>query len=400
MIDHEQLRLDPIFNVVLGKNPEDILAGKSTLNRLEYKSTEIESEKSRYHKIKPIPEKIAELIVELFLESYGKEPRQIVIDLDVTDIRVHGEQDGAFYNSYYHGICYAPLYLFCGYHILSAKLRPSNVDSAGGGLEEISRIVNLIRNKWKNTIIIIRGDRAYARDEIMNWCESQEKVEYIIGMPSNERLIRESSDLVRKVTENYHQKAQPVTEFLEQYFEEGEYEKEVKELIGESKYYRTMYYKTHESWSRQRRIVTKIAYDGEKVNQRFIVTSLTAEQIPPQKLYTKKYCLRGEMENRIKEQQLDLFSDRASVHNFEGNQLRLWYSAIAYILMQSLRQYGLKDTELEKAQIGTIRLKFLKLGARVISNAQKIIIAISSSNPIQELFKRAYSRLEKVPAPS
>jgi hypothetical protein len=173
LIDHEQLRLDPIFNVVLGKNPEDILAGKSTLNRLEYKTSEIESEKSRYHKIKPIPEKIEQLIVELFLESYGKEPRQIVIDLDVTDIPVHGEQEGAFYNSYYDGICYAPLYLFCGYQILSAKLRSSNVDSAGGGLEEITRIVNLIRNKWKNTIIIIRGDRAYARDEIMDWCESR-----------------------------------------------------------------------------------------------------------------------------------------------------------------------------------------------------------------------------------
>jgi hypothetical protein len=401
--DHEELRSDPVFAIALGKlsqnEPESgLLAGKSTLNRLEYcPETVIDQAEARYHRISHDPKGIERLLVELFLESYRKPPRSIVLDLDVTDDSVYGNQEQAFFNTYYGGVCYAPLYIFCGHHLLAAKLRPSNVDPAEGALEELQRVIRLIREQWTQTQILVRGDSAYSREEIMSWCETQTGVDYVFGLATNSQLRMRASDIIKKASADYEQRLIPATSFLEQLFQPEEDLSVAKELVPGSVWYRSLSYKTQTSWSRNASVVTKVAYDSQGLKMRFVVTSLPTAKIPPGLLYTNKYCPRGNMENRIKQQQLELFSDRTSTHTFEGNQLRLWFSAIAYVLMQAFRASCLARTPLATATVGTIRTLLLKLGARVLISVRRVLISISSSCPYQDIFAIAYQRIQALP---
>ncbi len=335
--DHDSLRTDLMFGIAVGKMASQHLrcaplAGKSTLNRLEQAPSPKDINSSdRYLRVAVKPRAIEQLLIDLFFDLSGPAPKSIFIDMDVTDDSVHGQQEQAFFNGYYNHECYAPLLIFCGHHLLSAKLRPSNVDPAAGALEELQRIVPQIQQRWSNTQIIVRGDSAYARDEIMSWCEHH-NVDYVLGLASNERLQRMTCELENKA--------------------QAEFERcqTVEPPLRPTPWFRSLHYRTLDSWSRYRRVVCKLTYDADGVNRRFVVTSLPAHQVIPSSLYTDYYCPRGDMENRIKEHQLDLFSDRTSAHAFDSNQLRLWFSSLAYVLMQALRQHCLGRTEFATAQ--------------------------------------------------
>ncbi|MBD0390022.1 MAG: IS1380 family transposase [Nostoc sp. C3-bin3] len=402
--DHEELRHDPMFVLAVLKTIgiEDgpaMLAGKSTLNRLEHCPEDIEQGvDSRYHKIGHSPEKIESLFVNIFLQSYSKEPRQIILDLDVTDDLVHGSQEQVFFNKYYGGYCYAPLYIFCGKHLLAAKLRPSNVDPAFGALSELQRVIKQIRQQWKNVEILIRGDSAYSRDDIMTWCESQPGLDYVFGLAQNSRLIGMTTTIQSRASLEFEQKLSTVVSFLETVFKPDEQLLRLaNDLIDNSIWYKSLDYQTRESWSRSRRVVCKVEYGAKATKIRFVVTSLATNKVPPSQLYKQKYCQRGEMENRFKEQQLELFSDRTSTHTFAGNQLRLWFSSLAYVLMNAVRQKCLTKTELQNATVGTIRTKLLKLGALITVSTRRILIAITSSCPYKNIFATAYRRLIMLP---
>ncbi len=321
------------------------------------------------------------------------------MDLDVTDDLVHGNQEQAFFNTYYGGYCYAPLYIFCGKHLLVAKLRPSNVDPAFGAKEELERVIKHIRSRWENVHILVRGDSAYAREEIMAYCESQSNIDYVLGMPKNVRLTKMAQATVERAKNEYSQKLSTVTSFLETLFTpDEELKTQASELIDSSIWYSSLDYQTRDYWSRRRRVVSKVEYNASGIKIRFVVTSLPTSKVPPGQLYTQKYCKRGEMENRFKEQQLELFSDRTSTHTFAGNQLRLWFSSIAYVLMNALREQCLAKTELQNAQVGTIRTKLLKLGALITVSTRRILIAVTSSCPYKDIFAVAYRRLQTLPS--
>ncbi len=401
--DHDNLRYDYALTIALQKldktgDIENVLAGKSTLNRLEYSPQTItEKSQSRYHKIEPSSSEIEKTFVDIFLQSYQTPPEQIILDLDVTDDPVHGNQEGAFFNKYYNGVCYAPLYIFCGHHLLAAKLRSSNVDPAEGALNELQRIIRLIRDKWQETNIIVRGYSAYAREEIMNFCENQVGVDYVIAMATNRQLKLRAANVIAKAINDYEQRLEPVIELMDSLFSKNEDLEIVGKIVPDSTWFRSLYYQTEKSWSHQRRVVTKVFYGSEGLKMRHVVTSLPAAKIIPSLLYTAQYCPRGEMENRIKEQQLDLFADCTSTQSFETNQLRLWLSSMAYVLMQAFRQNCLKKTSFSQATVGTIRLIFLKLGARITVSCRRIVIAISSSCPYQDILGMAYSEIQWVP---
>ncbi len=292
--DHDQLRYDPALALALSKlnfieSAEAVLAGKSTLNRLEYcPETVIDQASSRYHRIEHNPQAIEQLFVEIFLESHRKPPRQIILDMDVTDDQVHGNQEGAFFNTYYNGVCYAPLYIFCGHHLLVAKLRSSNVDPAAGALEELQRIIGLIREQWKDTHILVRGDSAYAREDIMNWCEEQTGVDYVLAMATNSQLRLRASDVIAKAQSDYESRLQPVTALMEEMFDPDQELEEANQLVRDATWYRSLCYKTQKSWSRSRRVVTKVSYGSSGLKVRYVVTSLPASTYPPSTVYTKK----------------------------------------------------------------------------------------------------------------
>ena len=291
------------------------------------------------------------------------------------------------------------MYIFCGHHLLVAKLRSSNVEPAAGALEELERVIKLIREKWSNTQILVRGDSAYAREEIFKFCEDFQGVDYVIAMATNSQLKLRATEVIEKAKNDYQQKLEPVTVLMETLFSPEEKLEEVGELVPESIFYRSLCYKTQQSWSRSRRVVTKVCHGSKGLKIRHVVTSLPASKILPSKLYTDKYCPRGEMENRLKEQQLDLFADRTSTQTFESNQLRLWLSSMAYVLMQAFRQNCLSKTAFAQATVGTIRLNFLKLGARITVSVRRVLIAIPSSCPYQDILVIAYSRIQGLPAP-
>ena len=402
--DHETLRHDPMFALAVGKavNSEQesiALAGKSTLNRLEHCPEHVSNKAdSRYHRIEHDAESMETLLVELFLESYRKPPRQIILDLDVTDDLIHGNQEETFFNTYYGGYCYAPLYIFCGKHLLAAKLRPSNVDPAAGGLEELQRVVKIIRSKWKNVKIIIRGDSAYSREDIMAWCEFQTEIDYVFGLAPNNRLIQLAQSIKYRASQDYSRKIKPVVDFFENLFPlSPDLKSDAAEFVDNSVWYCSLDYKTLNSWSRNRRVVAKVEYSYEEVDTRFLVTSLSINKIPPGRLYTQKYCPRGNMENHLKEQKLGLKSDRTSTHTFEGNQLRLWFVSIAYILMNALREKCLVNTEFKNATVETIRTKLLKLGAIITITKRRVLIAISSTCPYKNIFIEIYKSLSRLP---
>lgn len=403
--DHDQLRGDAMFGIAIRKIERTHglgapLAGKSTLNRLEQSmQVPMDLSKERYQKCHLEPMAIANLLVKLFLEQHPANPKQIILDMDVTNDEVHGQQMETGFNGYYAQTCYTPLLIFCGRFLLSSKLRPSNVDPAAGALEELQRIIPQIRQQWPTVEIVVRGDSAYSREDIMAWCESQERVGYVFAHASNERLRTQTWHLEERAKAAYEAvKAQISDELKARLGDTPESLADLEQLVPAQVFYQSLDYQTETSWTKRRRMVCKLTYDG-KARRHFIVSSWTAADISPGKLHSEYYCPRGEMENRIKEHQLDLFSDRTSTHEFESNQLRLWFSSFAYVLMQALREKTLAGTELAVAQCGTIRLKLLKISAQIRVSARRILISFSQRWNGQELFERVCQRLSALAAP-
>lgn len=370
IVDHDELRHDPIFAVLAGKlsaKRADCapVAGKSTLNRLELSR----SEPTRYHKISHDPVAIEGLFVDVFLDAHDKAPRRITLDLDATDDPLHGDQEGRFFHGYYKCYCYLPLYVFCGRHLLAAKLRRANIDAAAGAVEEIERIVAQIRARWPQTRILLRADSGFTRDELMAWCEAHD-VDYLFGLSKNVRLQKEIA------AELAEAKAASASN-------DGAAARRFKDFM----------WRTRKSWSRERRVVAKAEWTHGEANPRFVVTSLSADKVAAKSLYEDLYCARGEMENRIKECQLDLFADRTSSHTMRANQLRLWFSSMAYVLLCALRRIALHGTALARATCGTIRQKLLKIGALVRISVRRIKIAMASGYPWQQQWAFAHQRL-------
>jgi hypothetical protein len=364
--DHDQLREDPLLAVLSGKKQvgEELLAGKSTLNRLEL-SSELPS---RYKKIHCRQEAVDKLLVDLYLEAQDAAPELIVLDLDVTDLPLHGHQEGRFFHGYYDEYCYLPLYVFAGEHLLCARLRTADQDAAAGSTQEVERIVGQIRRKWADARIVVRGDSGFCREELMEWCERHE-VGYVLGFARNERLRRRIAPQMEEAAQRQRATGKPARVFAE--FE---------------------YQTTTGSWSKARRVVAKAEQIEGKENPRFVVTNLSAGQWPAQALYEELYCARGEMENRIKEQ-LSLFAPRVSAETMKANQLRMNLSGCAYVLIHALRRMGLKGTEMERAQAATIRLRLLKIGARIRITARKIWLSMASGFPLEAVFRQAWAQL-------
>ena len=405
--EHDDLRHERLFGVVLGQleSPHSRcapLAGKSTLNRLE-QAMHVPSDlsDSRYVKMSLDPAAVEALLVELFIEQMGQPPKQIILDMDVTDDPTHGTQEGSAFHGYYHHECYPLMLICCGRHLLSAKLREAHVDPAAGALEELQRIIPQIRADWPEVKILVRGDSAYSRDDIMDWCEGHPQVDFVLAHSSNERLRQLTWHLEQRAKAAYTAQRQTVAASLEPLRGQtpSELEADLNRLVPPQVWHQSLSYRTHQSWSRERRVICKLTYDGNGPRRHFVVTSLNAKQAYPAHLHRDYYCPRGEMENRIKEHQLDLFSDRTSTHDFESNQLRLWFSSFAYVLMQALRLKALVNTELADAQFGTIRRKLLKLGAQVRISVRRIFIAFGSASPSQAIFDVAYQQLQRLPRP-
>lgn len=361
--DHEQLRGDPLLGLLSGKRKlDEPLAGKSPLNRLE-----LVGRTGRYHKISYSAESIDRLLVDLYIESHAAPPAQIVLDVDATDIPLYGHQPERFFHGYYDSYCYLPLYIFAGDQLLCARLRPANRDAAAGSVQEVGRIVEQLRQCWPEVKIVLRADSGFCREELMVWCE-ENKLDYLFGLARNQRLrkiIGRQMHQVHALHQSTGQAARVFAEFA---------------------------YQTRKSWSRPRRVVAKAEYLDKGENPRFLVTSLTAEQWAAQDLYEKFYCARGEMENRIKEQ-MCLFADRLSTEKVKGNQLRLYFSALAYTLVEALRRLALLGTEWAQAQVDTIRRKLFKIGAIVRISVRRIRLQLSSAYPWKHIYLRAFHAL-------
>jgi hypothetical protein len=361
--DHEQLRSDPLLGLLAGKRElDEPLAGKSTLNRLE-----LTGRSSRYHKISYSAESMDRLLTDLYLESHSAAPEQIVLDLDATDIPLYGHQPERFFHGYYDSYCYLPLYIFAGDQLLCARLRPANQDAAAGSVEEVSRIVTQLRERWPEVRIVLRADSGFCREQLMGWCE-RNHVDYVFGLARNKRLAKIIGAQMHQAQLLHQSSGKAARVFAE------------------------FSYQTRKSWSCARRVVAKAEYLDKGENPRFVVTSLTAEQWAAQDLYEKFYCARGEMENRIKEQ-MCLFADRLSTDEMKGNQLRLYFSALAYTLMEALRRLGLKGTAWAEAQVDTIRLKLLKIGAIVRLSARRVLLQLSSAYPWKDIYAHAFHAL-------
>ena len=364
--DHDQLRHDPLMAVLAGKlaarrSDCAAVAGKSTLNRLELSRPQ----PTLYHKISHDAAAIEALLVDLFLEAHGRAPRQIVLDLDATDDPLHGEQEGRFFHGYYDCYCYMPLYVFCGRHLLAARLRRSNIDAAAGAREEVARIVGQIRGRWPKVRILLRADSGFAREALMAWCEAN-GVDFVFGLARNDRLAARIEAELAAAREQSQRSGRPARRF--------------KDFL----------YTTLDSWSRRRRVIAKAEWTGGEANPRFIVTSLSARQAEARYLYERLYCARGDMENRIKECQADLFADRTSSATMRANQLRLWLASMAYVLLCALRRIGLKHTRFARATCGSIRLALLKIGALITVSVRRVRIAMASACPWQDEFRRAH----------
>ncbi len=367
--DHDQLRHDPVMATLVGKLVARRrgcapLAGKSTLNRLELSRVE----PSQYHKVSHDPAAIEALFVTLFLEAHAKAPKQIILDLDATDDPIHGNQEGRFFHGYYDGYCYLPLYIFCGRHLLAAKLRRSNIDGAAGAREEVERIVAQIRQRWPRVRILLRADSGFCRDELMAWCEAN-RVDYLFGLARNARLVAQIENELAAAAEESSRTGRPARRF------------------------RDFRWSTLDSWSRRRRVVAKAEVTQGDTNPRFVVTSLRPAEAEARHLYEKIYCARGEMENRIKECQADLFADRTSAATMRANQLRLWFASMAYVLLCALRRIGLRFTQFANATCGTIRLRLLKVGALVTASVRRIKIAMASAYPWRDEWVLAHAFL-------
>ena len=301
-----------------------------------------------------------------FLRRIRRPPTEIVLDVDATDDPLHGHQEGRFFHGYYDCYCYLPLYVVCGRHLLAAKLRPANIDAAAGTVEEIARIVAQVRAQWSQTRIILRADSGFARDALMGWCEAN-AVDYIFGLARNARLAGTIADELAEARQESRQTAKPARRF-----------KDFK-------------WSTRNSWSRERRVIAKAEWTKGEANPRFIVTSLAAGE--GRHLYEDIYCARGEMENRIKECQIDLFADRTSTRTMAANQLRLWFASLAYVLVEGTRRLALPATDLADATCGTIRRKLFKIGAVVTVSVRRIKFAMASGCPCKDIFVTAHRAL-------
>jgi Transposase DDE domain group 1 len=384
--DHDTLRDDPLLALAAGK--QDLigarrvrmrdrghaLAGKSTLNRLERTPLQLKP-KERYSKIIYDAAAIEALFTDAFIRAQPQPPEQLVLDLDATDDPLHGQQEGRFFHGYYGCYCYLPLYIFCGDYLLCAKLRTSDRDGSAGALDEVKRIVAQLRAAWPEVRITLRADSGFAREELMKWCE-QHQVDFVFGLARNPRLQAMICDELAAAEAQSRDSGKPVRIF--------------KDFI----------YQTLDSWSRSRRVVGKAEHLTDKSNPRFIVTSYPIERMAAAPLYEELYCARGDMENRIKEQQLGLFADRTSSATMRANQLRLWFAAMAYALINHLRHRGLRQTELQRAQVSTIRARLLKLGARITISVRRVVASLSSAFPLQTLFAQVLANLQVAPAPS
>jgi hypothetical protein len=368
--DHDQLRLDPLLGAMAGKADPgaDLLAGKSTLNRMELGS----GIATRYKKITFWRDSVDKLLVDVFLEAHSTAPRQIVLDIDTTDMALHGNQEGKFYHGYYKHYCYLPLFIFCGEYVLCARLRPSNIGPAVGSRNEVERIVQQIRQRWPDVEIILRGDSGFCSNELLTWCEDN-RVDYVVGVARNQRLEGVIDGPLAEAKRQF-EAPQNTTQQPARIFVEFEHET----LKG--------------TWSKKRRVVAKAEHIDGKSNPRFIVTSLDSERWEKQKLYEQLYCARGDMENRIKEQFV-LFADRVSASTMRANQQRIYLSVIAYTLMTGLRRLGLRATTMATAQVGTIRLRLLKIGALVRVTVRKVWVRMASSYPYQALFAHVLQQL-------
>ena len=366
--DHDDLRRDPVMAVLAGKLEAGRancapVAGKSTLNRLELSRETA----TRYHRIAHDPAAIEGLFVTLFLEAHKTPPTEIVLDLDATDDPLHGHQEGRFFHGYYDCYCYLPLYVFCGRHLLAAKLRPANIDAAAGTTEEIGRIVAQIRARWPQTRIILRADSGFARDALMGWCEAN-SVDYIFGLARNARLKDTIAAELAEAQQESQQTGKPARRFKD------------------------FTWSTRKSWSRERRVIAKAEWTKGEENPRFIVTTLTTGD--GRHLYEEIYCARGEMENRIKECQIDLFADRTSTATMAANQLRLWFASMAYVLVDGTRRLALQATDLADATCGTIRRKLFKIGALVTISVRRVKFAMASGCPYKAVFATAHRALD------
>jgi hypothetical protein len=381
--DHDRLRHDPLLALLAGRaditgqdrrDEQDRgkpLAGKSTLNRLELTPVGANAE-SRYKKIVAHIEQLQDALVDVFIRLKAKQevPQELVIDFDATDDPVHGDQLGRFFHGYYQKYCFLPLYAFCGDWPLAAILRPANIDASAGTLAQLQRIIPRLRRAWPHVRIVIRGDSGFCREPIMRWCE-ENGVDYLFGLARNRRLVRALGQQLHAAQQQFAQTGQPARVF------------------------RDFSYRTKKSWSKERRVVGKAEHLAKGANPRFVVTSLSAERVAAASLYEDRYCQRGEMENRIKEQQLYLFADRTSTHNMRSNQLRLLFSTMAYLLHLGLREFGLAGTEMARAQAGTIRTKLLKIGGRLRISVRRVWLSLSESYPYQELFERILLNLQQ-----
>ena len=376
--DHDHLRHDPVMAVMADKlaaKRSDCapVAGKSTLNRLELSS----DTPTRYHKIIHDPSSIEALFVTLFLEAHSTPPAQIILDLDATDDPLHGDQEGRFFHGYYDCYCYLPLYIFCGHQLLVSKLRQSNMDAAAGSVDEVARLVTQIRAHWPEVRIILRADSGFARNDLMSWCEDHQ-VDYVFGLARNKRLVAELEPELERAQAQAEARRRP------------------------ARCFKDFMWATQKSWSRRRRVIGKAEWmpgRGDKgANPRFVVTSLPRRLLRARRLYERLYCARGEMENRIKECQLDLFADRTSARSMRANQLRLWFASMAYVLLCALRRIALPYTCFAKATCGRIRRRLLKIAAVIRISVRRIKFSMASTYPYQDVFKTAHERLSTAAA--
>jgi hypothetical protein len=385
--DHERLNRDPLLAALAGKVDVEgrkqvrrrdvgkVLASPSTLGRLE-RTKETASKETRYEKIVCDFDALSQVFVDSFIESLDHEPGVVVLDLDPSDIPLYGNQEQRFYQGYYREHCYLPLYIFAGEHPLAVKLKPSNIDGAKEADRALMSIVERLRSAWPEVRIIVRADSGFCRDWLMCCCEATPGVDYVLGVARNSRLQKAIAKQMEQAKREYLQTGEPARRF------------------------RSFRYRTLKSWTRSRRVVGKAEHLSKGENPRFVVTSLPPSEYEKRYLYEELYCARGEMENRIKEQQLDLFGDRASCHTFRGNEIRLWLSMAAHLLIVTLRRLGLAGTELAKAQASTLRVKLFKIGALVTVSVRRVYVRLSSAFPLQELLANVIQRLRAARPPT
>lgn len=378
LIDHDELRADPMWGLLAGKdNPgRELPAGKSTLNRLEVSIARQAGAPDRYHKIDLDEQAVHRLFTKWYIASHaGDPPEQIILDLDATDDPLHGNQEGKFFHGYYYHYCYLPLYIFAGDHLLWAELRRSNIDAAAGSAEAVRQIVEQLRQSWPDVPIVLRADSGFARDELMSWCEAN-GVDFVFGLAKNSRLKQAIAGQAEAARQFHEKSGEPERVFTE------------------------FFYQTLDSWSRRRRVIGKAAHGAKGANPRFVVTSLSSDQMAGRPLYEEFYCARGEAENRIKEQQLYLFADRTSCSRMKANQLRLWFSSVAYWLVSELRRVGLAGTRWARAQCHSIREKLLKIGGQVRVSVRRVYISLTSGYPWKQTIGQVVGNIRRGWEPS